>query len=123
MTYPKCLEQMLAIWNSSDKNEINQLADSYLESNLHFVDPNYNIIGRQPFIDMVHAVHKKIPGAVYSHVGNFDSHNNLYRYHWAIHLQGKLIMPGFDVAEINDTGKVVKVIGFFGEFNRAGENA
>ena len=114
MSYPQSLDQMLAIWNSSDTDQINHLAEQALETNLQFVDPNYNIIGRDAFIEMVHAVHKKIPGAVYSRASQIDSHNGLYRYHWAIHLNGELIMPGFDVTEINDTGKIVKVIGFFG---------
>ena len=115
MSHPTSLDQMLAIWNSCDKDEIRKLTKTALESNVHFVDPNYNIIGHEAFIDMVHAVHKKIPGAVYSRASEVDSHHNMYRYHWAIHLNGELIRPGFDVTEINDTGKVVKVIGFFGE--------
>lgn len=106
---------MMAIWNSKDADEIKRLTEEALENNVHFADPNYNIMGRDAFINMVHAVHKEIPGAVYSHVGKCDGHNNFYRYHWAIHMGKKQIMQGFDVTEINDTGKVVKIIGFFGE--------
>jgi len=29
-----------------------------------------------------------------------------------------LLMEGFDVTEINDAGKIVRVIGFFGELKR-----
>jgi len=113
--YPQSLEKMMSIWNTSDADKIRSISEEIFTDDMHFVDPNYNIVGVDAFVDMVHAVHKKIPGAVYSHVGDCDSHNNLYRYHWEIHLNGKLIMPGFDVAELNDDGKIVKVIGFFGE--------
>lgn len=67
---------------------------------------------------MVDQVQAQIPGAVYSRASELDVQNNFYRYHWAIHLNGELIMPGFDVTEVNDAGKIVKVIGFFGRLER-----
>jgi len=117
--YPESLEKMLAIWNSSDSDEIRQLTTEALETNVHFVDPNYNIIGREAFIDMVHAVQAKIPGAVYSHTSEPDHHHNHYRYHWAIHMGEQRIMAGFDMTEVNDSGKISKITGFFGELTRA----
>lgn len=115
------LEKMLAIWNSSDAAEIKRLTAEALETNVHFVDPNYNIIGHEAFIEMVHAVQAKIPGAVYSHTSDFDCHHNHYRYHWAIHMGGQQIISGFDMSEINDAGKVVKITGFFGELKRGSD--
>lgn len=109
---------MLAIWNSGDANEIEHLTAEIMETNVHFVDPNYNIMGHQAFIDMVHAVQAKIPGAAYSHTSDPDHHHNHYHYHWAIHMGEQLIMSGFDVTELNDRGKIVKITGFFGELKR-----
>jgi hypothetical protein len=43
-----------------------------------------------------------------------DTHHQLYRYAWAIHQNGKLVLPGFDVAEVDDSGRVTRVLGFFG---------
>jgi len=120
--YPESLEKMLAIWNSNDSDDIQRLTDEALETNVHFVDPNYNITGREAFMSMVHDVQAKIPGAVYSHTSNPDHHHNHYRYHWAIHMGGQQIMSGFDVTEMNDTGKVVKITGFFGDLNRGSDD-
>lgn len=117
--YPKSLDNMLAIWNSDDPDEVRRLTQENLETNVHFVDPNYNIIGQNAFIDMVFAVQSKIPGAVYSRASRVDSHHNHYRYHWAIHMGDELIMPGFDVTEVNDSGKIVKITGFFGRLDRS----
>lgn len=105
---------MLATWNTSDESEVRTLAEAALEHNVHFVDPNHNIMGREAFISMVHAVKKTIPGAVYSRTSRVDVQNNHCRYHWAIHLKQNLLLAGFDVTEVNDAGKIVKVIGFFG---------
>lgn len=112
--YLENLNKMLETWNTADDSEVRPLTEAALEHNVHFVDPNHNIMGREAFIDMVHAVKKKIPGAIYSRASRIDKQNNHCRYHWAIHLNGTLLMSGFDVAEVNDAGKIVKVIGFFG---------
>lgn len=113
------LNKMLAVWNTTDPEEKAALVEAALEHNVHFVDPNHNIIGRQAFLDMVDKVQAEIPGAVYSRASALDEQNNFYRYHWAIHFNGELILPGFDVTEVNDAGKIVKVIGFFGLLDRA----
>ncbi len=113
------LKKMMAVWNTSGEDEKTALVNEALEHNVHFVDPNHNIIGRQAFLDMVRDVQKKVPGAVYSHSSDIDIQNNFCRYHWAIHLNNELVMSGFDVTEVNDAGKIVKVIGFFGELARS----
>ncbi len=112
------LERMLAVWNSNDAAEQRQLVDAAMEHNVHFVDPNHNIIGRDAFLKMVAIVQKQIPGAAYSRASNVDVQNNFCRYHWEIHMQDKLLTPGFDVVEVNDAGRIVKVIGFFQELER-----
>ena len=109
------LEKMLEIWNSRDSLNKRELAASALEHNIHFVDPNHNLVGRDAFLAMVEKVQGQIPGAVYSRTSEVDKQNNFCRYHWAIHLEGKLLMSGFDVSEVNDSGRIVKVIGFFGK--------
>ena len=112
------LNKMLAVWNTTDADKKRALVDAAMEHNVHFVDPNHNIIGRDAFLKMVDEAQGQIPGAVYSRASAVDAQNNHCRYHWAIHLNDELIMPGFDVTELNDAGKIVKVIGFFGELNK-----
>ncbi len=112
--YLENLNKMLETWNTPEESEVRTLTEAALEHNVHFVDPNHNIMGRDAFIDMVYAVKKKIPGAVYSRASDVDKQNNHCRYHWTVHLNGALVMSGFDVTEVNDAGKIVKVIGFFG---------
>lgn len=109
------LDRMLAIWNSVDAEEKLRLADQALEHNVHFADPNHNIIGREAFLAMVEQVQKRIPGAIYSRASRIDGQNNFCRYHWAIDLNGQRLMDGFDMTEVNDSGRIVKVIGFFGK--------
>ena len=111
------LEKMMAIWNSKDAGEIERLTSEALEHNVHFVDPNHNIIGHDAVIKMVHQVQSEIPDSVYARASDVDIQNNFCRYHWSIHNDGNLLMAGFDVTEVNDAGKIVKVIGFFGKLD------
>ena len=117
-TYLENLDRMLAVWNTEDAAEKQALTEAALENNVHFVDPNHNIMGRDAFLSMVKEIQSSIPGAVYSRASEIGFQNNFCRYHWAIHKDGDLLMPGFDVTEVNDLGKIVKVIGFFGELER-----
>ncbi|MEM6746065.1 MAG: hypothetical protein AAF608_01450 [Pseudomonadota bacterium] len=117
--YLENLQNMMAVWNSTDEKEQRALIESALEHNVHFVDPNHNIIGREAFFAMVQQVQSQIPGAVYSRASDIGVQNNFCRYHWAIHLNDELVMSGFDVTEVNDGGKILKVIGFFGELAMA----
>lgn len=112
------LTRMFAIWNSSDATDQDELAKAALEHNVHFVDPNHNIVGRDAFLGMVRATQSQFPGLYYARSCEPQFQNNFCRYHWAIRKGEVEVMTGFDVTEVNDAGKIVKVIGFFGELER-----
>ena len=112
--YEENLGKMMAIWNTPDVDEQRALAQAAFEHNIHFADPNHNTIGHEPFLAMVAQLQAKIPGASYAANSAIDMQNNFCRYHWKIDLDGKRVMNGFDMTEVNDAGKIVKVIGFFG---------
>lgn len=112
------LGKMLQTWNTPDPALRERLVNDALEHNVHFVDPNHNIIGRAAFLAMVDQVQTEIPGAVYARNSEIDTQNNFCRYHWKIDHDGKRLMDGFDVTEVNDMGRIVKVVGFFGRLER-----
>ena len=115
MSDPKVnLEKMMQVWNTPEPAVRERLVDEAMEHNVHFADPNHNISGRKAFLAMVHQVQKQIPGAKYAQNSAIDVQNNFCRYHWKIDREGQRIINGFDTVEVNDAGRIVKVIGFFG---------
>ena len=114
-SYPEALDHMLAAWNEPDAMKVRGHLENALSANVRFVDPSIDISGIDGFEKNVHEVKSKIPGAVYSRTSGVDSQHEFHRYHWAIHLEGMLLLAGFDVTEINEQGKVLCVIGFFGD--------
>ncbi len=113
--YPQTFDHMLAAWNESDKSRVREHLDRALHPEVRFVDPTIDVTGIDGFEKNVYEVQANIPGAVYSRTSGVDSQHNFYRYHWAIHLDGKQLVNGFDVVETADDGRVLCVIGFFGD--------
>jgi hypothetical protein len=112
--YLKHLNLMLAAWNEPEPTRIRPLLDQALAISIRFVDPSIDLTGIDAFEANIHETHSRLPRAVYSRTSQVDSQHGFHRYHWAIHQKAELIMPGFDVAETDDSGRVVSVIGFFG---------
>ncbi len=116
--YLESLDHMFAVWNTLDASEQERLVARALEHNVHFVDPRHNIMGRDAFLSMVRKTQGKHPGLRYGPSCEPQMQNNFCRYHWSIHSGDKEVMTGFDVTEVSDAGKIMKVIGFFGELDR-----
>lgn len=112
--YPDAFDHMLAAWNESDASKIRGHLEKALSPKIRFVDPSIDLSGIDAFETNVHDVQTKIPGAVYSRTSQVDSQHQFHRYYWAIHQNGELVLPGFDVAETDNDGRIVSVIGFFG---------
>ena len=70
--------------------------------------------GLDEFEANVHAVQARIPGADYRRSSGVDGHHGLYRYHWEIWRGEELLLPGVDVTEVDASGRVRRVLGFFG---------
>ncbi|MEM9033204.1 MAG: nuclear transport factor 2 family protein [Actinomycetota bacterium] len=111
---PPSFDHMLAAWNEPDPARVRSHLDRALAPDVHFVDPSIDIVGIDAFEANVHRVHEQLPGAVYSRTSDVDEQHRHHRYHWAIHRDDELVLAGFDVAITDSSGRVEKVIGFFG---------
>ena len=115
--YPEALDHMMAAWNEPDASKLRSHLEKALDEQVRFVDPSIDLSGIEAFEANVLEVRKSLPGATFERASDVDSQNGFHRYHWAIHQDGKLLTPGFDVTETNDVGKVTCVIGFFGRIS------
>jgi len=114
MSHPESLDHMLAAWNERDPAKVRAHLDKALALDVEFIDPSIETQGIDEFEANVHEVHARIPGADYSRTSGVDSHHRLHRYSWQISHDGEIVVPGFDVTEVDKDGKVVRVLGFFG---------
>lgn len=114
MSHPEAFDHMLAAWNERDPAKVRGHLDRALAPDIEFIDPSIETHGIDEFEANVHEVQARIPGADYSRTSGVDSHHRLYRYAWQITHNGEVILPGFDVAEVDENEMVTRVLGFFG---------
>ena len=111
---PEAFDHMLAAWNERDPQRVRAHLERALAPNVEFIDPSVETHGIDEFEANVHDVHRQLPGAEYSRTSGVDSHHRLHRYSWQISRDGEVLLPGFDVTEVDDDGMVTRVLGFFG---------
>lgn len=114
-TVPPSLDAMLAAWNEKDPERIRGHLEAALSPNVVFADPDNFVVGIDAFEAMVRKFGADIPNAKAERTSGFNHHNNRYRYTWLVSSGETPMMPGMDVAELDDDGKVVRVDGFFGD--------
>ena len=107
---------MLDAWNEQRLDKIRVHVDKCIAENIVFADPSNFIHGRDAFAEMIKRFRLAYPESIVKRTSGIDSHNNRYRYTWAIYVGEMLIVKGFDVAQVDENGLVERIDGFFGDF-------
>jgi hypothetical protein len=113
---PRSFIFMLAAWNETDPDKIRKHLDRSLADNVIFADPENYVEGKDAFEQMVKDFRTKTPNARCERTSGIDSHHDRFRYEWAVLDGDKLLVPGFDVVQVNENGLVERIDGFFGPF-------
>ena len=111
---PASFKHMLAGWNERDITRIRGHLEKALSPHILFADPNYLAQGLDAFEDMVKEFRETYPDATCEHTSGMDTHHNRYRYKWLVSVAGQPMVPGLDVAELDENGKIIRIDGFFG---------
>ena len=111
---PKSLQALLNAWNEKDSSKVRSHLETALAPEVIFADPNYLTQGIDEFEAMVHEFHQKYPISKCEHTSGLDSHHNRFRYSWLVSINKVAALPGLDVTQLNDDGKIVSIDGFFG---------
>jgi hypothetical protein len=115
-TIPKAFELMLEAWNETDPNRVRALADEALTEDVEFIDPTIALRGREAWVTMVLAFHKKSPGARVVRTSGIDQHHDRARYGWAVVFSDGRRFDGVDAVAVDqETGKLRRIDGFFGK--------
>jgi SnoaL-like domain len=109
-----CFDRMLDAWNERDNTKIRAHLDAALAASVVFIDPTIETHGIDAFEANVQEFRKKYPTASLRRSSEIDSHHHIHRYSWEIAVESRVILVGFDVSETDKTGKVTRVLGFFG---------
>jgi hypothetical protein len=111
---PELFDIFLAGWNEWDADKRRALFEQVVSPDVEFTDPLHRLSGREAFLEMVADFQRTRPGAVTVRTSQIDRHHNVARYHWAILIDGKKLIDGFDSVEFDEAGRFVRIRGYFG---------
>ena len=114
MSHPKAFDEVQAAWNARDPEQIRGHLDRALSESIVFVDPLYDITGRDAFEQMVRKLREDIPNVRTEISSGFNHHHDLWRYEWRVFDGDKLVTPGMDVTRVGADGLIERIDGFFG---------
>lgn len=80
------------------------------------IDPPIDGVGHDGIVAMVDAVLGHYPGHVFARTTGVDVHHDVARYGWKLTAPGgDVVLTGMDVADLDGAGRLVRIVGFFGE--------
>ena len=114
MTDPNTVaDTYLATWNSHDPELRRKLIENAWSLAASYVDPLMSGNGREAISTMIAAAREHFPGHIFSLRGAPDGHGEHVRFSWTLTSpDGVAVGGGTDVATLDETGRIDRVIGF-----------
>lgn len=107
------IARYLDCWNETDPAARRKLIDEVWAAGAEYTDPLTETRGRAQIDAVIAAVQGQFPGVVFTQAGPVDAHHRQARFRWALGPEGgESLVEGFDVAVVNEQGKITKVLGF-----------
>lgn len=104
----------LATWNEPDAEKRRTEIESLWASDAPYIDPLAAVEGHEGVAAVIEAARGQFPGFRFKLLGDPDSHHNIARFRWGLvpEAGGDPVAIGFDVAVIDDNGRLKGVYGF-----------
>jgi hypothetical protein len=115
MDAAKLVERYLGTWNETDPGARRSAVASLWAEDGRYVDPLATVSGHDQISDLIGAVQEQAPEHLFRLLGDrVDAHHNVVRFSWELvpASGGDSVAIGFDVASIEDDGRIENVIGF-----------
>lgn len=79
------------------------------------IDPPIDGVGIDGIDALMVAVQSQFPGHTFRRTSEIDAHHGVARYSWAmVAADGSVSLEGLDVAEVDDAGRLTRILGFMG---------
>jgi hypothetical protein len=107
------IARYVQIWNETDAAVRRTAIDELWAEDGTYVDPMVVAEGRDAIDATIGAVQGQFAGLTFSLAGPVDAHHNLARFTWNLGpAGGEPIAVGFDVAVLDEDGRILNVHGF-----------
>jgi SnoaL-like domain len=111
---PDLVRRYLAAWNETDPDTRRTAIESVWAADGRYVDPLAAVEGHDQISALIDAAQQQMPGHVFRLLDGVDAHHNVARFWWELVSvdEGRAIAEGFDVAVLDDDGRIESVVGF-----------
>ncbi|WP_067823721.1 nuclear transport factor 2 family protein [Actinomadura kijaniata] len=107
------VQSYLAAWNLTDAQARRAALAEVFAEDATYTDPLVSVRGRDGLDATIAAVQGQFGGLVFSLAGTVDAHHDIARFTWHLGPEGaEPVAIGFDVAVIDDDGRISQVLGF-----------
>jgi hypothetical protein len=106
----------LAAYCEPDPGRRNDLLSEVWSESGTLIDPPFDGTGHAAISGLCEAALEHYPGHRFRRTSDIDTHHSFARYAWdLVAPDGNVAVKGLDVAEFGEDGKLVRVVGFFGD--------
>lgn len=117
---PESFDHYFAAWNDRDVSKIAAHLAAAVTDDVVFADPaNYKVGPAEIEAMIIEARTGPMPDTDYLVVSGVDGHNRRFRYRWEARVGDEVLMPGMDVTTVDESGRIERIDGFFGDFPEA----
>ena len=110
------IDTYLEAYGEADAARRDQLIRQVWTADGQLIDPPIDGRGHAGIGDVAAAVQGQFPGHRFRRSTGVDAHHGFARYGWElVGADGSVSLGGVDVAELDDDGKLVRVVGFLGD--------
>jgi len=106
----------LAGYTEPDRAQRLELLGSAWAPDGRLIDPPFDGTGPEGIADMVDVLLEHYPAHHFVRTTAIDSHHTFARYGWdLVDGAGTAAVSGYDFVELDDDGRLLRIVGFFGE--------
>jgi SnoaL-like domain len=110
---PDLAGRYLAAWNETDPAARAAALAALFAADVRYTDPLVTAEGRDALDATIGAVQQQFPGFAFRLAGPVDAHHDQLRFAWELGPAGQdAPVAGFDVAVVDDSGRIATVLGF-----------
>jgi hypothetical protein len=101
-----------------------RLLEQVWADDAELIDPPLEGTGVDAIADLVDVILTHYPAHRFVRTTACDTHHDIVRYGWELRApDGAVAVSGLDVAELDDAGRITRIVGFFGDLGPDAEAA
>jgi len=113
INFDELAQRYIDTWNQTDPDARRTAVAQLYAGDASYTDPLAAAEGHDAIAAMIGAVQDQFPGFTFRLAGPVDGHHNQARFGWELGPAGaEAPIIGFDVAVIDDSGRIATVLGF-----------